>query len=303
MKELKYPFAVDKYTQEFRYAGDVSSGNACNCYCKLCNRNMVAINNINNTQRPHFRHEASSNCSASYESYIHWITKEIFKNISVLSLPDLSFLNLDKDFRRKLFQVFDNHNLPIPLRSRIKEHLIADINSKTKKFKVTSVDIEKEVATSTGKIRVDIILNFGNHKLFIEPYFSNPISFEKQKIIEEINISTISISLKEFLGKTSLNFSKEEFIDFLSNDLSSKTWIHHKINPTSSQKTLSKVEEMINDSSEALKTYKTKGKEMDEIEIEIGKLIEEKDCISKLILEKHLHKEAIRKYLDDMGFN
>ena len=80
--ELKYPIAVDKVTQELRHAGDVKSGLDCDCYCKLCERNMIAING-GLKQRSHFRHEANSNCSVSYESYIHLVTKEVFREISI----------------------------------------------------------------------------------------------------------------------------------------------------------------------------------------------------------------------------
>jgi hypothetical protein len=296
--ELKYPIAVDKITQELRYAGEVKSGRDCDCYCKLCERNMIAING-GIKQRSHFRHEANSNCSASYESYIHWLTKEVFREISTLSLPDLSFLNLDIDFRRKLFQLFDQHNLPTFFRNQIKDYLITDINAKTKCFKIESVDIEKEIKTSNGKIRVDIVVNFGNSKLFIEPYFKNPISHEKLKLIEEIGISTVSISLSEFVIRNNLTFSKEELIDFLSNNLQAKSWAYHKINPTSFAKNLDFVKKIIKDKASTLNIYATKEKEIVTIDSEIIELTREQEKIFAIITEKRQHKEAIKKYLED----
>lgn len=295
--ELKYPIAVDKLTQELRHAKDVKSGRDCDCYCKLCERNMIAING-GIKQRSHFRHESNSDCSASYESYIHWVTKEVFREITILSLPDLSFLNLDIDFRRKLFHLFDQHNLPTFFRNQIKDYLIADINLKTKCFKVESVDIEKEIKTTNGKIRVDIVINFGNSKLFIEPYFKNPISHEKLKLVEEIGISTVSISLSDFLRRNNQTFSKEELIDFLSNNLQAKSWDYHKINPTSFAKKLDFVKKMINDKASKLNVYATMEKEIVTIENEIIELTSEQEKIFTIITEKRQHKEAIKKHLE-----
>ena len=300
--ELKYPIAVDKISQELRYAGDVKNGRDCNCYCKLCKRNMIAINS-GGKQRSHFRHEANSNCSASYESYIHWVTKETFKEISTLSLPDLTFLNLDIDFRRKLFQLFDFYNLPIRMRDQIKEYLISDINLKTKDFKVTSVEIEKEVKAKTGKVRIDIIVNFDGHKLFIEPYLTNPISEDKIKIIREIDTSTISICLKDFLIQKNNIFSKEELIYFLSHDLNSKRWEHHKINSQSFEKNLNKIKKVLEDNSLVLKEYFAKEKEFSTIQDEVAELLKETEKTFALIRIKNEMTEEIKKDLEDFEFN
>ncbi|MDI1254540.1 MAG: hypothetical protein PSV16_00440 [Flavobacterium sp.] len=283
--ELKYPIAVDKISQELKYAGDVKNGLDCNCYCKLCERNMIAINS-GGIQRSHFRHEANSNCSASYESYIHWVTKETFKEIPSLSLPDLTFLNLDIDFRRGLFQLFDFYRLPISFKNQIKEYLISEINTKTKDFKIKSVEIEKEVKAKTGKVRIDIIINFDGHKLFVEPYLTNPISADKLKLIREINTSTISICLKDFLKQKNNIFSKEELIHFLSHDLNSKLWEHHKINSRSFDIYLDKIRNLLEKNSTALKKYLAKEKELLTIQNELDELLKETEKIFTLVEPK-----------------
>jgi len=297
--DLKFPIALEKITHELKDAIDVNTGLNCNCYCLMCDSNMVAVN-AGTKQRPHFRHEVNSDCSGTYETYIHWLAKELFKEIKTLSLPDISFTQLDVDFRRKLFDLYDEFTLPIQFRTQLTEYLIRIINSKIKNINVDSVDIEKEFLSKSGNVRIDIVVNFGSNKLFIEPYFSNPISHDKLKILKEIDVSTISISLKEFINKKSHIFSKKDLKVFLFHNTMSKIWEHHKINPRNFIKILDDLRKDLNQNSETLKDYDEKYERLKNIDIEVNNLITEKERISNIIREKQKEKLLTIEYLDNL---
>ena len=96
--DIKYPIAVSKSTGTLIDAADAENGLSCNCYCKLCDEDMIAVN-MGKKQRAHFRHDKNSNCTATYETYIHWLTKEIFKTIKQITLPEIMISYADCNFQ------------------------------------------------------------------------------------------------------------------------------------------------------------------------------------------------------------
>jgi hypothetical protein len=229
---LMYPIALHKGTQKLVNIDDVVNGKACNCYCYECKQDMIAINNENNTVQSHFRHDNNSNCSVSFESYLHWLTKEIFKETNVIKLPELESKILFPYITEHNKYLFKKNNTPKFLEDKINYEILKDIKKRLIEIKYDRVEIEKEYQTSLGSIRVDVVLTFfrknGKEKtIFIEPFMSNPINYTKIKKLKELNISTLSINLNKFLNIKAYFFKKEDLKIFLINNIISKEWKHY----------------------------------------------------------------------------
>lgn len=222
-QDLKYPIAKDKITNKLVNAKDAVNGKNCNCLCYHCEQELIAVNRVTK-QREHFRHNLNSNCAGSYETYIHWLAKEVFKEIEFISLPEIEENSLYLNSKYSLRDLYNEYKVPIKFRKKLNENLIYKINKRLKKVKIEKVEIEKRYSSSNGDIVVDIVLKFKNQDLFIEPFFFNPINEIKKAKLKDINISTISINLVDFIDKKKHLYSIEELKDFISSDVNSKSW-------------------------------------------------------------------------------
>jgi hypothetical protein len=227
LQKLKYPIAKDKITKKLTNAKDAVNGKNCNCSCYHCDQDLIAVNRVTK-QREHFRHDNNSNCSASYESYIHWLTKEVFKEIEYISLPDIQENYLLANSKYNLNEFYDQYKLPDYIRDQLNQDLVAKINNRLKNIKINTVELEKKYASSFGNVIVDVVLKFKNKVLFIEPFFYNPIDIEKHEKLRSINISTVSIKLVDFIAEKDHIYSIDELKEFISNNLISKKWNHIK---------------------------------------------------------------------------
>jgi len=61
--------------------------------------------------------------------------------------------------------------------------------------------------------------------LFIEPFYTNPVTAFKLEKLTELGVSTISIDLIEFVMRHNLYFSKEVFTEYIKSDIKGKKWI------------------------------------------------------------------------------
>ncbi|MCP2936044.1 competence protein CoiA, partial [Salmonella enterica subsp. enterica serovar Typhimurium] len=93
---MKLPIAINKTTNELVNAKDVPNGLACDCFCPGCGEDLIAVNE-GKVKGPHFRH-TTSNCSigGNYESYIHWLSKEVFKHLDSITLPPIIFADVER---------------------------------------------------------------------------------------------------------------------------------------------------------------------------------------------------------------
>jgi hypothetical protein len=234
---IHMPIAISNLTQKLVNANEVANGLECNCHCSKCNENLIAVNR-EVKQRPHFRHNKNSNCdfNQNYESYLHWLTKEIFKNIGKISLPPIRSNDLQHDFRIALqngaeikiaaddiadvdlYQYDDVDNF---VRFSPRNILLQKVSI----FKIESCSLEKTYKSKFGDVRVDIVASVGKNELFIEPFYLNMIDAEKLMKIINLDVSTISINLLQFIDQKQFLFTIEEITDFLRNDIQSKKWI------------------------------------------------------------------------------
>ncbi len=225
---IKYPIALKKDTNLLVNISDVESGLKCNCYCFECKEDLIAINKVENIQAAHFRHLKDSNCKGSFESYIHWLTKEIFKEIDCIQIPQITPSHVEcqriKQFEKvDLNQLFDRYNIPKELR---KICLSDFILQEEYELNFDQCLIEKTFKTPNGNIKVDIVLKDDGVIMLIEPFLTHKIDCEKKKKIELADFTTLEIDLNPFYKIYGSNFSKEQLIKYLKVDPFTKYWVH-----------------------------------------------------------------------------
>ena len=303
---LMYPIALDVLSNKLVDVKDVENGKACNCYCFECKQAMVAVNNVTK-QRPHFRHDSNSNCSVNFETYIHWLTKELFKEIDVLYLPDLDLTEIKSTINNKLLELYNSKSVPSTLREIINNELIENIRNRSKNIKLEIVEIEELYSTNLGDIRVDIVLKFQGKngvqkKLFIEPFYSNGIDNTKLNKLKELNIPTISIDLWSFVNKKSHLFSKSIFKGFLINNITSKCWEYYNFNALLLQKDVLKIENRIKNNFENINNFKKLANDINVIGCEIEKVIEDIEILKSAVGDKNKEINSIKNKLNSIKY-
>lgn len=224
---FQVPIAINRETNNIVHAKDVEEGLKCNCFCECCKEDLIAVNNIENKQKAHFRHNKNSKCSSNGETYIHWLTKEVFKDINQIFLPPITYddlqvnLKANDDFRNKLKNYFEKKEL----RPGFDRSIFTDFTLQSEsKIEINSCEKEATNTSQIGNIKVDIVLEVGGQKLFIEPYITSKIVENKREKLVDLNISTISIDLRGFVQKNDWNFKIEDFKNFLITNISNKKW-------------------------------------------------------------------------------
>lgn len=234
--EIKFPIALTKDNHQLVNARDVPSGLKCNCYCPECEQDLNAITG-KGKQRAHFRHKPDSQCRMNYETFIHWVTKEIFKSLISFRLPPILFADLDRDYRLHLREEIGEF-LSVNELIEANEDEYDDLKSQKPLFtqdlvlqNTSEVKIEKCLDQKTfkskyGNVIPDIIIVQGNNKLFIEPFVASQIDDEKLRKLVDLDVTTVSIDLNTFVERHSFDFTIEELKEFLINNLSFKKWVH-----------------------------------------------------------------------------
>lgn len=229
MKEHSFemPIAINRNTNKIVHVNDVEGGIKCNCCCPICNEDLIAINKEENIQRPHFRHNKNANCSSNGETYIHWLTKEVFKEINQIFLPSISSNDLEINkpaynvFINKLKKYFEEKDLL----SECDKLIFTNFPLQSKlPIKINGCENEELHKSKFGDIKVDIVLKVGDQKLFIEPYITSKIVENKREKLVDLNISTISIDLRSFVHKNDWSFKIEDLKNFLITNISNKKW-------------------------------------------------------------------------------
>ena len=219
---IKFPSAYHVKTGKYTTIKGVKLKEKLNYICPDCKNSFITVLNH---KTPHFKHKPNSTCIGSFESNIHWLTKEIFKTIEKFEIPEVKIENLPEKQRQK-FQLNFNKilelNIPEKLRPSFRKAFKKDfIDEKT--ILVSEIETEKQYKTDLGNIVVDIIAYSENEKIFIEPYYSNPINSEKKKKLLKIGTQTLSINLLDIIGYSNLNFNLDRLEKYLISK-ESKSW-------------------------------------------------------------------------------
>ena len=75
---------------------DAAHGKACNCFCPICHKPLIARNSkpLNEAKRVHhFAHSKGCNCEASDETVLHKLAKQIILEEKALMLPTFDSSN------------------------------------------------------------------------------------------------------------------------------------------------------------------------------------------------------------------
>ncbi|MBK9639106.1 MAG: hypothetical protein IPO63_15420 [Bacteroidetes bacterium] len=229
---IRIPIALEKETNKLVHVIDVKNGKECNCYCPNCKADLVAVNR-RVKQSAHFRHDIESNCvlSLSFESYIHWLSKEIFKTIDIIKLPPITFHHFDTNpyqnpiIINKLNEYLEYAGINARFHAK-NFNLLGRVFQEPTEIRIESCFIEREYQTTLGDIRVDIVLLIEGKELFVEPFFSNPIKSDKLQKIAALDISTVSIDLRSFLKLHEHDFTIDSLKEFMINSIVEKGWVY-----------------------------------------------------------------------------
>jgi hypothetical protein len=220
---IKYPIAFHKQSEKLIDIFDVTDDNKTDLICIECRENFVAVRKH---QTPHFKHKPNSKCKGNVESYIHLVTKEVFKGIKEIELPKIHKRNLTDTQREKLdnqvnslIEKYVPENLQIKFRKNLKKN-ISEIGI----FQIERIETEKEYKTFLGNVRIDIVTTINNQELFIEPFFTSPIDDFKKRKLTILKTPTLAIDLVKFVTKFGYKYNIEELKNYLISK-NSKYWI------------------------------------------------------------------------------
>ncbi|WP_146190725.1 competence protein CoiA family protein [Polaribacter aquimarinus] len=280
---IKYPVAFDSVQEKLIEISKVNIENKENLICKDCNESFVAVLNH---QTPHFKHKPKSNCTANFESYVHWVTKELFKEIKSINVPELLIDDLFEKQREKfqlLYNKIIDSNIPEELRFEFKNELKRNLTD-AQVLQIDKIETEKEYKTDLGNVLIDIVTLSHNEKVFIEPFFSNPINQEKKNKLSEIDTSTLMLNLFDFIEYFGSNFELETLKKYLISD-EGKNWVYIKkedfdIFLNNYENYLS---EEIKRFNPVIVLYENKKEEILKINNKLSKLFNKKDIIEKKI--------------------
>ena len=219
---ITYPIAYNRLSNQLVEIRNVTEGNRSYLICPMCLGNFIAVKNH---RTPHFRHNYYRDCKGSTESYVHRLTKVLFKKLKSIEIPELLIDDLPEK-KRQYFQSIHNKildsNLPYDLQGKFRRGLKQNLND-SKVLMIDDVEIEKEFKTSIGDIRVDVVVTSQNEKSFIEPFYTNRISAEKKKMLAKIDVPTLSLNLSEFVKRSGSYFSIQHLKEYLY-EKESKKW-------------------------------------------------------------------------------
>jgi len=299
--QIKYPFAIGKETNKLVSVDEVKNGKKCNCYCYECNEDLIAVNNVTNKRAHHFRHDPKSICNANYETFIHWMAKEVLKGLKSIELPEIRFKTLNDDyvqvfqnFEKRITKLYDDYNVPVDLRHSYKYDFVIQ---ESKILEFDNCLFEEPIRTKMGLIVVDVVLKKGNNYIFLEPFYSNPIdSFKYQKLVDHDN-STLSIDLRPFHFSNNNFFTIDEFKEYLISERS-KSWvlIREKKVKGLINKFFQKLEKRLNIDMPIFKEFITIQKAIKSLNVEQEILIK---AMSKLNNKEYSKEDELNKIKED----
>lgn len=225
-KYIKYPIAFHKQSKKLIDISDVTNENKTDLICLECRESFVAVRKH---QTPHFKHKPNSKCYGDVESYIHWVTKEVFKEINEIELPEIFIENLTDNQSEKLDNQVNSlikKNVPENLHFKFKKGLKKNI-SESVIFQIEKVETEKEYKTSLGNVRIDIVTTINNQELFIEPFFTNQIDDLKKRKLTLLEKPTLAINLLSFVHRFNYTYTLENLKNHLISK-KSKYWIFNR---------------------------------------------------------------------------
>lgn len=150
-----------------KHIDEVPNGIKCNCFCPACRSPLIARNH-GKIKENHFAHQGDKNCIHGYQTQLHLLTKEIFKDIKEIQLPDINY-----EIEPMLEVTFKENN----------------------KFVIESLKLENKISNVVPDILVRSINGF---ELIIEIKVTHGIDEIKFKKLKMLNMNCIEINLEDF---------------------------------------------------------------------------------------------------------
>ena len=144
-KHIEYPIGFNIQSQKLINISDVINENKKDIICLDCNESFIAVRNH---QTPHFKHKPNTKCEGNFETYIHWVTKEVFKEIKEIEIPEIEIKNLTSKQKEQLENKINNlikSNLPLNRHSELKANLKQQMSeSRVFQIEKLSIDAKKD---------------------------------------------------------------------------------------------------------------------------------------------------------------
>ncbi len=258
MNGIKFPIAIDELSGGLVNILDVKGGGECGCICYKCKGSLIAINKFENKQKPHFRHYPESNCDANFESYIHWLAKEVICSSEIFTVPEIhSRIVLESSgikLKEEIEKLFEKYKVPEPFR---KSYRYKFILQESKSINIDSSTPEVIFRSKLGIIKVDIKIECQGQNLLVEPFFTHPIDEIKKNKIKDLDETVIDIDLSPFGPAKGYYFTLEEFRRKVLNGIGLKSWVNikSKKNRSLQRNLLIRIKEQLINSEDFFKRY------------------------------------------------
>lgn len=299
-KHIEYPIGFNIQSQKLINISDVINENKKDIICLDCNESFIAVRNH---QTPHFKHKPNTKCEGNFETYIHWVTKEVFKEIKEIKIPEIEIKNLTSKQKEQLENKINNlikSNLPLNRHSELKANLKQQM-SESRVFKIEKLSIEKEYKTPLGKVRIDIVAKINKQELFIEPFYTSKIDELKKRKLTLLKKPTLSIDLLTFVKLNDFEYNLEDLKKYLISKYC-KYWVFIRENKIEMyiNKYLIYVSSEIKLIQDEINAEEAKHKRIKELENKVEKLEEKIRPTNEMIWKL---KDEIIKIKKDLGIS
>ena len=167
-----------------------------------------------------------------------------------------------------LIEKFVQKHLHMGFKRNLKNNL-----SESRSFKIDQFETEKVYKTSSGEVRIDIVLTINNEELFVEPFFTSAIDYSKERKLALLNIPSLSIDLSSFIKFKGFGYNKNDLKSYLGSK-NSKRWIFNrdKYIEKYSEEYYDYVLKQIDEQRTDLDFHFSKIKEIDDLQCKVEKL-------------------------------
>ncbi len=233
---FKIPIGLDKESNNPVNVKDALNGLKCNCICPICKEDIVAYNNEGIKVRAHFKHRKEAECSINGESYIHWLAKEAFKDMEKngdeFTLPPFEISTFDTEIRKSFKDRLGEElkkvvvEKPLPLNKFFPPNKLKLVHQSSIKVCKVNTEVFKKTDIGDGDVRVDITIEHEGKELFIEPFLTSEIDYEKYRKLLDLDTTTIAINLNSFIiDNDDWDFTLDDMKYFLQSNVAAKEYV------------------------------------------------------------------------------
>lgn len=180
-----------------KHISEVPNGKKCGCVCPNidCRKPLIARNRSSEFKEIHFAHAPGADCGSAYESALHLLAKEVFRELGEIRIPDYHY-------------DYNNWNS-------------ASLFKHGELVKFDSIEIEKEIKECQRVIvKPDAVGLKGNRKLYIEFANSHFVDEIKREKLRMLNLPTIEVDMSTAIC------DRDYLKNFLLANSRDKYWIY-----------------------------------------------------------------------------